>query len=83
MKRINIPDAEIFVAANQDRMVRIFLPPYSPELNPVERVWRITRRQVTHDRYFQSVEELKIALISRFTKWEQPNSALKALCANI
>ena len=36
-----------------------YIPPYSPELNPVERVWRITRRQVTHNRYFQSVEELK------------------------
>ena len=76
-------DLRDFFDVNRDRMVRIFLPPYSPELNPVERVWRITRRQVTHNRYFQSVEELKIALISRFTKWEQPNSALKALCANI
>ena len=25
-------------------LVRVFLPPYSPELNPIGRVWRITRR---------------------------------------
>ena len=68
---------------NQDRIERIFLPPYSPELNPMERVWRITRRKVTHNRYFQSVEELRTALISHFTKWEQPNTALRVLCANI
>jgi transposase len=72
-----------FFESNQDRLVRIFLPPYSPELNPVERVWRITRRQVTHNRYFPSVKDLRIALVSQFTKWEQPNVTLKTLCANI
>ncbi len=72
-----------FFEYNQNRLVRIFLPPYSPELNPVERVWRITRRQVTHNRYFPSVEDLRIALVSQFTKWEQPNRPLRALCANI
>jgi transposase len=76
-------DLKDLFGSNQDRIVRVFLPSYSPELNPVERVWRITRRQVTHNRYFQSVEELRIALISRFTKWERPNSALRVLCANI
>ncbi|HOB44150.1 MAG TPA: transposase, partial [Bacillota bacterium] len=41
------------------------LPPYSPELNPIERVWRITRRQVTHNRYFASVVELRCFLQAR------------------
>lgn len=34
------------------RIEFIFLPPYSPELNPIERVWRITRRERTHNRFF-------------------------------
>ncbi len=68
---------------NRNRIVRIYLPPYSPELNPVERVWRITRRQVTHNRYFQSNQDLKTSLLSTFLKWEQPNTTLKTLCANI
>lgn len=72
-----------FFIQNQDHLERIFLPPYSPELNPAERVWRITRRLVTHNRYFPSVGELKMALISHFTKWSQPNNSLKVLCANI
>ena len=76
-------DLRDFFIENQNRLVRIFLPPYSPELNPIERVWRITRRQVTHNRYFESVQELKTALTSHFAKWEQPNSALRVLCANI
>jgi transposase len=76
-------DLRDFFIENQDRLVRIFLPPYSPELNPIERGWRITRRQVTHNRYFESIEELEMALTSHFAKWGQPNSALRVLCANI
>ena len=76
-------DLQKFFFKNRYRLVRIFLPPYSPELNPIERVWRITRRQATHNRYFESIEELEAALMPCFTKWEQPNNALKVLCANI
>jgi transposase len=68
---------------HRDRLERIFLPPYSPELNPIERVWRITRRQITHNRYFESNEALRTALLSQFARWEQPNTALRALCATI
>jgi transposase len=57
-----------FFETNQQRLVFIFLPPYSPELNPIERVWRIIRRKVTHNRYFPSTEDLRIALVSLFTE---------------
>ena len=76
-------DLRDFFTNNRDRLVRIFLPPYSPELNPIERVWRVTRRQVTHNRYFESTEELKTSLTSYFARWAQPNNTLKALCATI
>ena len=36
-----------------DRFSIEFLPPYSPELNPIERVWKLTRRLAIHNRYFQ------------------------------
>jgi transposase len=67
----------------EGRIIPIYLPPYSPELNPIERVWRITRRQTTHNRYFCSIEDLETALTSCFAKWEHPNNTLKTLCANI
>ena len=76
-------DLKKFFFENRHRLVRIFLPPYSPELNPIERVWRITRRQITHNRYFESIEDLEAALIPYFSKWEQPNNTIKVLCANI
>jgi transposase len=35
-----------------------WLPPYSPELNPQEDVWQDLRRCVTHNHYFEHVDEL-------------------------
>jgi transposase len=76
-------DLKVFFKAKRKRLILIFLPAYSPDLNPVERVWRITRRKVTHNRYFPSVEDLRIALVSQFAIWNSPNLVLKVLCANI
>lgn len=38
------------------------LPPYSPELNPAERLWQHTRKTGTHNRYFASRIELETTL---------------------
>lgn len=58
-----------------------FLPPYSPQLNPIERVWKLTRRLCTHNRYFATFEELTQTVDKQFTRWNQPNEDLKRLCA--
>jgi putative transposase len=39
------------------RIELIFLPPYSPDLNPVERVWWLMRKEITHNRWVKSMEE--------------------------
>jgi transposase len=38
------------------------LPPYSPELNPTERLWQYTRKNGTPDRYFASPGDLLATL---------------------
>ena len=35
------------------------LPPYSPQLNPIERFWRVLRRRATHNRLFDTLADLK------------------------
>jgi DDE superfamily endonuclease len=35
------------------------LPPYSPQLNPVERFWKALRRRATHNRLFDTLADLK------------------------
>jgi DDE superfamily endonuclease len=34
------------------------LPPYSPQLNPVERFWKVLRRRATHNRLFDTLADL-------------------------
>ena len=35
-----------------------YLPPYSPNLNPIERVWKLTRRLCLHNRYFPTLADV-------------------------
>lgn len=60
-----------------------FLPPYSPELNPIERVWKLTRRLCLHNRYFPLLEDLIHDVENQFGKWRRGNATLRRLCANI
>jgi transposase len=36
----------------------LFLPPYSPQLAPIERVWKLTRRLAMHNHYFATLVEV-------------------------
>ena len=58
-----------------------FLPPYSPQLNPIERVWKLLRRLRLHNRYFSSIPELTESVDAQLEIWAQPNAALKRLCS--
>ena len=58
-----------------------FLPPYSPELNSIERVWKLTRRLCTHNRYFPTLEGLVEIVFNQFDEWYKPNRILRRLCA--
>lgn len=58
-----------------------FLPPYSPELNPIERVWKFTRRACTHNRYFFSIDHVINTVEPCFDQWRQGSYILGKLCA--
>jgi transposase len=60
-----------------------FLPAYSPELNPIERVWKLTRRKRLHNRHFAKLEILIEAVEEQFNQWSAPNQTLRKLCAII
>jgi len=60
-----------------------FLPPYSPKLNPIERVWKLLRRLCTHNVYFETLEKLEDAVCHQLLTWSKPNAVLKRLCCII
>jgi len=41
----------------------MMLPPYSPELNPVEHVWDALREKYFHNRVFSSLKEVESARV--------------------
>lgn len=68
---------------HRSRIQLDFLPPYSPDLNPIERVWKLARRLCTHNRYFPKLDDLIEAVFERFRLWQKPNLTLHQLCAII
>lgn len=48
------------------RFKLIFLPPYSPNLNPIERLWRFFHQRVTANHYFETFEEFKNTSLNFF-----------------
>jgi len=68
-------------AANAKTLRLDFLPPYSPELNPIERVWKLTRRLCLHNRYFETLEKVIDSVENQFDQWGSSNETLRRLCA--
>ncbi len=48
-----------------------FLPPYSPELNPVEHLWDELREKHFHNRVFDSIDALENHLVDALRAMEQ------------
>jgi putative transposase len=51
-------DVEAIIRAAAGRLVLLYLPTYSPWLNPIEMLWRQFRRDVTHGKLFASLDAL-------------------------
>ncbi len=43
-----------------------FLPPYSPNLNPIERLWKWMKERVIYNTYYQEFEDFKSAVFGFF-----------------
>ena len=65
----------------REKMDYLPLPAYSPDLNPIEQVWRITRREKTHNRYFNKLLKLIDLLDDYFAGFFSPNETLRSLCS--
>lgn len=57
-----------------------YLPVYSPNLNPVERVWWYMRKSITHNRYWSSLKERVAKFWQLFSVCLKPNLLLKNIC---
>jgi len=64
-------EVEAIVRAAAGRLVLLYLPTYSPWLNPIEMLWRHFRREVTHCELFETVKALLAATRDFFDRYNQ------------
>jgi putative transposase len=76
-------EVEAVVRSAAGRLVLMYLPTYSPWLNPIEMLWRHFRREVTHCELFETVKLLLQASKDFFDRFNQkPEQVLSIIGAN-
>jgi transposase len=64
-----------------DNILLIHLPPYAPELNPVEHIWDEVREKGFHNRVFSSLDVLEDHLLSELRRLENNPGITKSICS--
>ena len=54
------------------------LPSYSPDFNPIEKLWKNTKRDATHCKFFSTFADLRSSVVKAFKKYME--DATKVLC---
>jgi transposase len=72
-------EVEAVVRAAAGRLVLLYLPTYSPWLNPIEMLWRHFRREVTHGELFASLDALIKAAHAFFDRYNQSTARVLSI----
>ncbi len=56
-----------------------FLPPYSPSLNLIERLWKMLRKKVINTGFYRTKEEFRRAVMNFFEHIAEYKEELKPL----
>ena len=90
----NKPDTKIYAISDNARyyhekglkewlektkIEQVFLPAYSPNLNPIERLWKFTRKKVINSEFYRTKEEFRAAIMSFFDNIHIHKSELETL----
>ncbi len=72
-------EVEAVLRAAAGRLVLLYLPTYSPWLNPIEMLWRHFRREVTHCELFADIEALLAATHDFFDRYNQTPGGVRSI----
>lgn len=61
------------------RIEIVYLPAYSPDLNPIERRWWYMRKKITHNRYLESMDNRIMKFNDLMKTFENENEIGKNL----
>jgi len=65
-----------FFAQHKERLTVCPLPSYSPDYNPIEYLWRNTKKDATHNKYFEQFQEVLGAVEHTLNKFARDASAV-------
>lgn len=60
-----------WLKANSKKIELHRLPGYSPEFNPTEGVWKVTRKLATHNRFYRTTDERDSSLRATFKRFQR------------
>jgi transposase len=69
-----------FLEKHKEKLKLFFLPAYSPDFNPIERVWWYMRKKISNNRYIDSLNNRMIAFWRMFSHFKKPNDFIANLC---
>jgi transposase len=52
--------------AKELKIKLFYLPPYSPNLNPIERLWKFMKKKVIYNKYYEKFDEFEYACMTFF-----------------
>ncbi len=58
-----------------------YLPPYSPELNPVEKLWQWIKKEAVHNEVFDTIEQLMESVQDEYLKLSTERLAKLCPCS--
>lgn len=67
-----------FLEDQAGRVQLIFLPPYSPNLNLIERLWKYLRKKTIHTHYYETYAEFRKAIFDQINDWQNQKEELKS-----
>lgn len=74
-------EGKVWLGRNHNRIQLYRLPPYSPNLNPIEGVWKETKKRTTHNRFFRTTDERDAALVATFVTFRSNPTLLAGYVA--
>jgi transposase len=73
-------ETQAFFAQQTARLTIFQLPPYSPDYNPIEKLWKQIKQEDTHLHYFPTFEALTERVEQALLKFATVPEAVLALC---
>ena len=65
-----------FLEPHKDKIAWYFVPPYSPNLNLIGRLWKYLRKQVINTQYYEKFDDFQQAIFNQIQRAEDEKENL-------